>query len=84
MNLQTNDNNIFKDTEIEKVSGLTEAEQEISHLLAKAWNLYLVIMQEDEYNRHKDDHQLFRLSIRNCQTVLGQRIVRREYPQYWI
>jgi hypothetical protein len=64
------------------MSGLTTSEQVIMDELVRAWNLYEALTRVD--NRHIGDIEQFRQAISTCQQMLAMRIVRREYPEYWI
>lgn len=63
------------------VSGLTEEEQAIVGHLVKAWDLYVALTKAE---RDRADLTAFQLSINNCQQIISHRIVRREYPEFWI
>lgn len=63
---------------INEISGLTETEDKISDLLIEAFSLFSQLERQ-----HPDEPRLFTDGIRICQTVLGMRIVRRDYPEHW-
>lgn len=60
-------------------SGLTEDEQKIAEHIVRA----LVGFNKLEQT-HPDDKEIFTEAIHRLQTVLGLRILRRDYPDFWV
>jgi ribosomal protein S27AE len=65
--------------EVEINSGLTEQEQKVIDNLISAWNEYNQLEKQ-----HPDDIDIFQDGIHKCQQILAMRILRREYPDYWV
>lgn len=59
--------------------GLTEEELEISKHIVAAWNGFIKLRQS-----HPSDKMEFHRGIHLLQHTLGQRVLRRDYPDFWI
>lgn len=57
----------------------TEQEQKIMDHLTGAWNEFNSMVQT-----HPDDVHIFRKSIHELQSVIGMRILRRDYPNEFV
>ena len=64
----------------EEASGLTLAELEVMDALVQAWEHFLELPNNVG---SADDSTQFRYAIHQAQKILGQRVLRREYPDYW-
>ncbi|MGG4105232.1 hypothetical protein AAXB25_15045 [Paenibacillus lautus] len=60
-------------------SGLTKDEQKIAEHIVRALNGFNKLEQT-----HPDDKEIFTEAIHRLQTVLGLRILRRDYPEFWL
>jgi len=63
-----------------EVGGLTPDELEIMNHLVQAWDWFLGLANSVG---SADDSTQFRHAIHSAQQVLGQRVLRRDYPDYW-
>lgn len=66
-------------SETDKVSGLTLQEQKVMDLIASAHGSFLELERT-----HPDEERDFVDAIHKIQAILGLRILRRGYPQYWL
>ena len=64
----------------EESGGLTIDELETMNHLIQAWNWFLEL---PDSVGSADDLTQFRQAIHSAQQILGQRVLRREYPDYW-
>lgn len=71
--------NKFCDQFIHKNSGLTINENEVLDHLVSAWNKFVELKQT-----HPSDMSDFADGIHKLQSILGIRILRRDYPKTWI
>jgi len=62
------------------VGGLEQGEQKVMAHLVMAWDTYV---QLGTAHSSADDERAFRDAIHQAQQILGQRVLRREYPDYW-
>ena len=62
------------------IGGLMPAELKVMDALVQAWELSLELPLCDG---SADDSRQFRDAIHQAQRILGQRVLRREYPDYW-
>ncbi len=60
------------------ISGLTMDELIISEHLVEAWNGFCKLDKQ-----HPNENTDFMNGIHQLQNILGMRIVRREYSNYW-
>ena len=56
----------------------TEIEKEVADNLVKAWNSFCKLERQ-----HPDETRYFCDGIHKCQSVLGMRILRRDYPNIY-
>ena len=73
---QTND--IKEQDEIIDKEPYTKIEKEIADNLVKAWNSFCKLERQ-----HPDETRYFCDGIYKCQSVLGMRILRRDYPNVY-
>jgi len=59
--------------------GLTEQEKEISDHIVAAWNGFINLTPS-----HPDDKMEFFHGIHTLQKTLGMRVLRRDYPDFWL
>jgi hypothetical protein len=59
--------------------GLTPEELEVSKSIVAAWNGFINLKQS-----HPSDKQEFHQAIHTLQKTLGMRVLRRDYPDFWI
>lgn len=59
--------------------GLTDEELEISELLIDSYNKFLKLTRT-----HPNEKSKFADNIHKLQYILGMRVLRRNYPNYWI
>lgn len=64
---------------IDVVSGMTPEEQKISDHIVEAWNGFVKLKQT-----HPDDLNDFKDAAHTMQRILGTRILRRDYPDFWL
>lgn len=60
-------------------SGLTEVEEEISTHLIEAWNKFISLNHSNKSSSLED----FKYHMHALQRILMNRIVARDYPEYW-
>ena len=63
---------------IDKRTGLTLKEQEVSDHLVNAWVKFAKLEKQ-----HPDDINDFKDSIHRLQELMAMRVVRRAYPEGW-
>lgn len=73
------ENNKSCDMFINATNGLTEKENVIMDHIVKAWNEFVKL---ERY--HPDELNDFGDAIHKLESILGLRILRRDYPKYWI
>ncbi|WP_339304371.1 hypothetical protein NST33_18015 [Paenibacillus sp. FSL L8-0435] len=59
--------------------GMTDKEFEIANHIVAAWNGFISLKQS-----HPNDKYEFHQGIHILQKTLGMRVLRRDYPDYWI
>ena len=59
--------------------GLIPQELEISEHIVEAWNMFTKLEQT-----HPSDIEDFQKAIHSLQYILGQRVLRRLYPDFWL
>jgi hypothetical protein len=59
--------------------GLTEEELGISKNIVAAWNGFINLKQS-----HPNDKNEFHQAIHILQKTLGMRVLRRDYPDFWL
>lgn len=59
--------------------GLIPEEKEIADRIISAWNKFVTLEQS-----HPDDIKDFLQGVHIIQKVLGMRVLRRYYPDYWL
>jgi hypothetical protein len=59
--------------------GLTPEELEISKHIVAAWNGFVKLKQT-----HPSDINEFHQAVHTLQKTMGMRILRRDYPDYWL
>ncbi len=59
--------------------GLTKEELEISKSIVGAWNGFVKLKPS-----HPNDLKEFHVAIHTLQKTLGMRVLRRDYPDFWI
>ncbi|MNI98799.1 hypothetical protein D3C73_1577170 [compost metagenome] len=59
--------------------GLIPEEKEIADYIVAAWNGFIKLKQT-----HPNDKMEFHQGIHMLQKTLGMRVLRRDYPDYWI
>lgn len=59
--------------------GLSEEELKISEHIVAAWNGFIKLKQT-----HPNDSMEFHQGIHILQKTLGMRVLRRDYPDFWI
>lgn len=59
--------------------GLSIEEKEIADHIIAAWNGFIKLQQS-----HPNDKIEFHRGIHLIQHTLGMRVLRRDYPDYWI
>lgn len=70
--------NIEKQDKIIYKEPYTEIEKEVADNLVKAWNSFCKLERQ-----HPDEIRYFCDGIHKCQSVLGMRILRRDYPNIY-
>ena len=70
--------NVEEQDEIIDNKPYTKIEKEVADNLIKAWNSFCKLERQ-----HTDEIRYFCDGIHNCQSVLGMRILRREYPSVY-
>lgn len=61
-----------------RFSGLLKDEKEVADLLAQAWEAFFTLPV-----LHENDREDFCRKIRELQSMVGMRHMRRVFPDYW-
>ena len=70
--------NVEEQDEIIDKEPYTKIEKEVADNLVKAWNSFCKLERQ-----HPDEIRYFCDGIHKCQSVLGMRILRRDYPNIY-
>lgn len=69
----------IKFVKLDNISGLTEQELNVMNRICEGYNEFLKLEMQ-----HPSEMQDFVNAIHDIQSILAMRVIRREYPNYWL